>query len=130
MINVLIADDHAIVRQGLKQILSDIPDMRVGGEAADGQEALHEVRNKAYDVLVLDLSMPGMSGDETYARIREDFPDLPVLCCSGHGEKAGADWVRGKSNVGFLSKPFTYRELVDPLRKLLSSVTSMSPESV
>ena len=70
MIRVLIADDHAIVREGLKQILSDIPDMMVVDEAVDGEEALRKARIEAWDVLVLDLAMPGRSGFDILEHLR------------------------------------------------------------
>jgi len=118
MIKILIADDHAIVRAGLKQILAEVSDMVVVGEAGSGQEALEKVRNDGYDVIVLDISMPGKSGLDVLKELKRDDPQLAVLVLSMHPEdqyavrflKAGAD--------GYLTKEGAPDELVSAIRKV------------
>ena len=87
MIRVVIVDDHAIVRSGLRQFLSDHVDLRVTGEAADGREALELVRGGDLDVLLMDLSMPDQSGVDALAAIKARAPDLPILILSGFPEE-------------------------------------------
>jgi len=84
MINVIIADDHAIVRQGLKQILSETADILLVGEACNGQEALNLARDESCDVLVLDITMPGISGFDILSSLQQERPTLPVLVLSMH----------------------------------------------
>ena len=86
-IHVLIADDHAIVRQGLKQILSDTDDLVVTGEADDGAEALILARQQTWDVFLLDVSMPNRNGIDTLKQLKKEFPRLPVLILSMHPEE-------------------------------------------
>ena len=87
MIKVLIADDHPIVRQGLRQILSDISDMKVAGEAANAQETLDQVGAGGWDVLVLDITMPDRTGFDILKELKHAQPDLPVLVLSIHAEE-------------------------------------------
>ncbi len=77
-IHVLIADDHAIVRQGLRQILSETEDLVVAGEADDGSEALALARQQQWDVFLLDISMPNRNGIDTLKQLKREFPRLPV----------------------------------------------------
>jgi len=86
MIKVLIADDHAVVRQGLKQILGETSDMQVVGEATTGPEALEKARAEGWDVMILDLTLPGRSGFEILKALRAEKPDQPVLILSMHAE--------------------------------------------
>ena len=81
-IKILIADDHPIVREGFKQVLSDTTDMLVADEAGNGQEVLNLIRNNKYDVILLDISMPGRSGLEILKELRSEYPKLPVLIVS------------------------------------------------
>ena len=87
MISILIADDHAIVRKGLRQILSDVPDMLLADEAIDGVEALKKVMNNTYDVVVLDISMPRKDGLDVLRSIKSLKPELPVLILTVHPEE-------------------------------------------
>jgi DNA-binding NarL/FixJ family response regulator len=113
MIRILIADDHDILRAGLRHILADAPDIEVAGEATNGSEAIALLRKGECDVLVLDLTMPGRNGIELIKQIRSDFPRLPVLILSMHKEdiyavralKAGANGYLCKDNAeGFLAE--------------------------
>ena len=87
MIRVLVADDHAIVREGLKQILVKSGDLTVAGEAANGNDALRMVREQEWDVLVTDMSMPGRNGLELIKLVKAARPALPVLVLSMYGEE-------------------------------------------
>ena len=104
MIKVLIADDHPIVRQGLRQILAIIPDMEVAGEAVNAQETLAQVRAGGWDVLVLDITMPDRSGFDILKELKHEQPDLPVLVLSIHGEEQFAVRVLKAGASGYLTK--------------------------
>jgi DNA-binding NarL/FixJ family response regulator len=119
MIKVLIADDHPIVRQGLRQILSDIPDMEVAGEAVNGQEALDRVRAGDWDVLVLDITMPDRSGFDILKELKHEQPHLPVLVLSIHAEEQFAVRVLKAGASGYLTKENAPDELVKAIRKVV-----------
>ncbi len=120
MIRVLIADDHAIVRKGFLQIVNETPDMRVVGEAANGQEVLEKVREMDCDVLVLDISMPRFSGLESLREIRYLRPELPVLILSMHSEDQYAIRSLKAGAAGYLNKETAVEELVTAIRKVVS----------
>ena len=118
MIKVLIADDHAVVRQGLKQILSEVPDMTVGGEAMDAQQVLDKVRTHDWDVVTLDISMPRRSGLEIIKELKHERPKLPILVLSIHPEDQFAARVLKAGASGYLTKESTPDELVQAIRKV------------
>jgi DNA-binding NarL/FixJ family response regulator len=120
MIRVLIADDHAVVRQGLKQILGDTPEMVVAGEATTGQEVLDRVRAEAWDVVILDISMPDRSGLDILKQLRSERPKLPVLVLSMHSEDQYAMRVLKAGASGYLTKDSAPDELVKAIRKVVS----------
>jgi DNA-binding NarL/FixJ family response regulator len=120
MIKVLIADDHPIVRQGLQHILSDIPDMEVAGEAINAQETLAQVRAGGWDVLVLDITMPGRSGFDILKDLKLEQPHLPVLVLSIHAEEQLAVRVLKAGASGYLTKENAPGELVKAIRKVVS----------
>lgn len=116
MIRVAIADDHTILREGLRQLLSAAPDVDVVAEAADGHEALALVRTGGFDVLLLDLSMPGKSGIELIKQIRVERPRLRVLVLSMHEESQYAVRAIKAGAAGYVTKDRAATELVDALR--------------
>ena len=120
MIKVLIADDHPIVRQGLRQILSGIPDMEVAGEAANARETLDQVRAGGWDVLVLDITMPDRSGFDILKDLKLGQPQLPVLVLSIHAEEQLAIRVLKAGASGYLTKENAPGELVKAIRKVVS----------
>ena len=120
MIRALIADDHAVVRQGLKQILGNIPEITVAGEAISGQEVLDKVRAEAWDVVVLDISMPDRSGLDVLKQLRSERPKLPVLVLSMHSEDQYAVRVLKAGASGYLTKDSAPDELVKAIRKVVS----------
>ena len=118
MIRVLVADDHTIIRDGLKQILGDTPDLVVAGEAANGNEALEQVRDGTWDVLVLDVSMPGRSGLDLIKQIRKEKPRLPILVFSMHQEEQYAARALRAGASGYLTKEADGTQLVEVIRKV------------
>jgi two-component system invasion response regulator UvrY len=120
MIRVLIADDHAVVRQGLKQILGGTPEMLVAGEATNGQEVLDKVRAEAWDVVILDISMPDRSGLDILKQLKAERPKLPVLVLSMHSEDQYAVRVLKAGASGYLTKDSAPDELVKAIRKVVS----------
>ena len=127
MIKVLIADDHPIVRQGLRQILSGTTDMVVAGEAVNGQEALDKMRVGGWDVLVLDITMPGRSGFDILKELKYEQPDLPVLVLSIHAEDQLALRALKAGASGYLTKENAPDELVKAIRKVVSGGKYISP---
>jgi two-component system invasion response regulator UvrY len=126
MIRVLIADDHAVVRQGLKQILGDTPEMAVAGEATNGQEVLDKVRAETWDVVILDISMPDHSGLDILKQLRSERPKLPVLVLSIYSEDQYALRVLKAGASGYLTKDSAADELVKAIRKVVSGGTYVS----
>jgi two-component system invasion response regulator UvrY len=120
MIRVLIADDHAVVRQGLKQILGDMPELVVAGEATNGQDALDKVRAETWDVVILDISMPDRSGLDILKQLRSERPKLPVLVLSMYSEDQYAMRALKAGASGYLTKDSAPDELVKAIRKVVS----------
>jgi len=115
---VLLADDHKIVRDGLKRILAATTDVQVAAEAATGDEALALVKANEYDVAMLDMSMPGLSGLDLIKRIRIERPKLRILVLSMHGEQQYAARVLKAGAAGYLNKDSAAEALVSALRKI------------
>lgn len=118
MIKILIADDHAILRAGLKHLLSEYPDIVVAGEASNGQEALLKVRTESWDVVVLDMTMPGKSGIELIKQLKQLAPKLPILILSMHKEDVYAVRALKAGAAGYLCKDNAEDQLVSALRKV------------
>jgi len=114
---VLIADDHAVVRRGLKQILSEERDVTVVGEAKNGHEALEMSRRLEWDVAVVDYAMPGRSGVELLKEIKRHHPKRPVLVLSMYPEEWHAVQVLRAGGAGYLSKETATEELMTAIRK-------------
>ena len=128
MIKVLIADDHTVVRQGLKQILSDDPQLSVVGEAADGNEVLTALETLSVDVLVLDITMPGRNGLDVLKEVKRKRPTLPVLVLSMHPEDQFAIRILRAGAAGYITKESAPEELVGALRKVCSGGKYVSPQ--
>jgi two-component system, NarL family, invasion response regulator UvrY len=118
MIRILVVDDHAIVREGLKQILADVNDMSVRDEAGNGQDALAKIRGNEFDVVLLDISMPGRSGLEVLKEIKAERPKLPVLILSMHAEEQYAVRALRAGASGYLTKASAPDELIGAIRKV------------
>jgi two-component system invasion response regulator UvrY len=120
MIRILIADDHAIVREGLKQIVAETSDMVMADEASNGHEVLSKALNHDYDLIVLDITMPGIQGLDVLKRIKEQRPRLPVLVLSMHPEEQYALRVIKAGAAGYLTKESASDELIQAIRKVSS----------
>jgi DNA-binding NarL/FixJ family response regulator len=118
MIRVIIVDDHEIVRKGLIQIMTDVTDIEISGEAGDANEALSQIRAGCCDVAVIDLTMPGKSGLDLLQELRREYPRLPVLVLSMHSEDEYAVRVIKAGASGFLTKRSAPRELIGAVRKV------------
>lgn len=127
MKKILIADDHAIIREGLKQIIARTVDMEVTGEAANGQEALREVRENDYDMVILDISMPGRSGLDVLAEIKSLKPRLPVLILSMYPEEQYAVRAFRSGASGYLTKGSPPHLLIEALQKVSMGRKYVSP---
>ncbi len=128
MIRVAIADDHTIVREGLKQLLSASSDLEVVGEARDGHEALKIVRENDVDVLLVDLSMPGRSGMELIKLAKAEKPRLRVLVLSMHAEQQYAVRAIRAGASGYLTKDSATTQLVSAIRKVAGGGAFISAE--
>ncbi len=126
MIRVLLADDHQLVREGLKQLLGATADIRVEGEAANGDEALALVKSTAYDIAILDMSMPGLSGIDLVKRVKLEKPKLRVLVLSMHGEKQYAARALKSGASGYLTKDTASEQLVAAIRKIAAGGVHIS----
>jgi two-component system invasion response regulator UvrY len=118
MIRILIADDHIIVREGLKQIIAASPDLVVEDEASDGHEFLEKLRKKDFDVIVLDISMPGMHGLDVLKQVKIEKPKIPVLVLSMHPEDQYAIRALKAGAAGYLTKASAPAELIRAIRKI------------
>ncbi len=128
MIRIALADDHAIVREGLKHILVRVPDFEVVGEAADGHEVLRLVREVPLDLLVLDLSMPGRSGMELIKLVHAEKPRIRILVLSMHHEVQYAVRAIKLGASGYLTKESAPGELEQALRKIAAGGAYVSAE--
>jgi DNA-binding NarL/FixJ family response regulator len=118
MIKVLVADDHAIVRRGVRQVLSDAHDMVVAGEASTGHEVLQSVQQNDYDIAVLDIAMPGSRGLELLKQLRTLKPKLPILMLSMYPEQQYAVRALKAGASGYLTKESAPDELIAAIRKV------------
>lgn len=118
MIRIFIADDHAVVREGLKQIISEVSDMHVTGEADNGFEVVDRVKASEYDVLILDITMPGPNVLDLVKDLIQDKPGLPILVLSIHPEEQYALRVLRAGVSGYLTKESAPEELVNAIRKV------------
>src|SRR3989441_9290605 len=123
---ILIADDHAVVRRGLKQILADEFKRAVFGEARNAQEALDLVWKDNWDVVVLDITMPGRSGLEVLREIKKSRPKVPVLVLSMHPENQFAVRVLKRGASGYMTKESAPEELVGAIKKVVSGARHIS----
>lgn len=126
-IKVLIADDHAIVREGLKQILADTKDIVVAGDAENGHDAIKLTRKTGCDVLLLDISMPDRSGIEILKQLKGEFPKLAVLMLSMHREDQYAIRSLKAGAAGYLNKQSAPAELVTAIRQVAAGKKYISP---
>jgi len=133
VLKILVTDDHTIVREGLKQILSEVPDIIVAGEASDGNQALNQVRNGDYDLVLLDIAMPGISGLDILKQLKSERPNLPVLMLSMYPEEQYAVRTLKAGAAGYLTKASAPEELIAAIHKVCAGgkyVTSSLAEKL
>jgi DNA-binding NarL/FixJ family response regulator len=127
MIRILIADDHAIVRAGLKQFIAEEQDMTVAGEATTGAEAVAFVRASECDVVLLDIAMPDTNGVDTLRQLKQIKPGLPVLILSGYPEKQYALNLLRTGASGYINKETASEQLVAAIRAVTQGRKYVSP---
>lgn len=118
IIRILIADDHAVVREGIKKILSETSDISVTAEAGDGNEVIGKLEKDSFDLVILDITMPGKSGLDVLKDIKRRRPELPVLILSMHPAEQYAERVIKAGASGYLSKESVPEELIKAIRKI------------
>lgn len=118
MIRLLIADDHAIVREGLKQLFALTPDIEVAGEAAESSEVIRQVLNGIFDLLLIDLNMPEIGGIELIARVKSSRPDLPIFVYSMHNEAYVASSAFKAGASGYFRKNSDPKLLMEAIRRV------------
>jgi len=128
VIKVLVADDHAVVRRGLRQILAETPDVLVGAEAATAEEVRRLVREERFSAVVLDINLPGGSGLELLSEIRRERPELPVLILTVYSEDQYAIRAIKGGAAGFLTKESAPDKLVEAVRKVAGGGRYVSAE--
>jgi DNA-binding NarL/FixJ family response regulator len=127
MIRILIGDDHAIVRQGLRQVLALVPELELVAEAKNGWEVIELGRSSAPSLLLLDMNMPGPSGVELIKRVREEAPRLPILVLSMHGESQIAGRAIKAGAAGYLTKDSEPEALVHAIRQVAGGAHYIEP---
>lgn len=128
MIRVLVVDDHAIIRKGLKQILDDTDDMRVTGEAESGMQAIQMARSDAFDLLLLDISLPDKHGVEVLKQLKITHPQLSILMLSMHAEEQYAVRAMKAGASGYLNKQSAPAQLVEAIRQVSRGKKYISSE--
>jgi two-component system invasion response regulator UvrY len=129
MIKVLLADDHSIVREGLRRIVEESDDMEVVAEAADGKEAIHQIRKSRPDVAVIDISMPEIDGLEVLRQIQPEYPELPILILTMHEEQQYAVRAIEAGARGYITKKSAPEQLVKAIRKVYAGSRYLSEEA-
>lgn len=128
MIKILIADDHAVVRQGIRQLLALAPEFAVAGEAKNGWEVIDWVRQGGFDLLLLDMTMPGPSGVELVKRVQDEAPRLPILVLSMHGESQIAGRALKAGAAGYLTKDSEPEQMIGAIRQVAAGGRYIAPE--
>ncbi|WP_024303208.1 response regulator transcription factor [Pseudogulbenkiania sp. MAI-1] len=127
MIHLLLADDHTIMREGLKQLFGLVADIKVVGEATNGREVIDRLRQGDMDLLLLDISMPGTSGEDLIARIRAHHPALPILVLSMHNEPQIARRALQAGASGYLTKDRDPETLIAAIRRVAAGGRFIDP---
>jgi len=127
MIRIIIADDHEIIRAGLKRIIADTDTMTVAGEARDGQELLEKIRTEAYDVILLDISMPGRNGLDILKQLKAEKPNIPVLILSTYPEEQYGVRTIKAGAAGYLNKKTVSDKLIEAIEIVHTGKKYISP---
>lgn len=128
MINLMIVDDHMIMREGLKRLFELDKDIHIAAEAADGLQALERLRTKHVDLLLLDISMPGLSGEALISRLIHQYPRLPILVLSMHSDPHVAMRVLRSGATGYLTKTQSPETLIAAVKKVSTGARYIGPE--
>lgn len=128
MIRILVVDDHALIRKGMKQILDDTEDLRVTGEAENGMQGIQMAQTDAYDLVLLDISMPDKNGIDVLKQIKLNQPQLPVLMLSTHAEEQYALRSMKAGAAGYLNKQSAPAQLVTAIRQVANGKKYISNE--
>ena len=118
MLNVVLAEDHATVREGIKMLVNAQTDMRVIGEAADGAAAIKKVREKRPDILVMDISMPEMNGLKATRKLKAEFPDVKILTLTRHADDSFLEQLISAGANGYVLKQSAPAELINAIRAI------------
>jgi len=127
MIRAIVADDHAVVRRGLRELLAESSEVTVIGEAGTARETLEQVRNGKWDVLVLDINLPDGSGLDVLRQVKQEYPQLPVLILTIYAEEQFAVRALRAGAAGYLTKESAPEELLDAIRKVVHGGRYISP---
>lgn len=127
MLRILVVDDHPVVRQGLKYILSGEPRIEMVGEASNSQEALNLIRTSPWDAVILDIAMPGRGGLDILKELKRDFPKLPVLILSMHPEEQYAMRALKEGAAGYMNKESAPYDLLTAIKKITRGGKYISP---
>lgn len=128
MIDLIIADDHTIMREGLKRLFELDKEIRIVAEAANGTQTLEQLRNFRINLLLLDISMPGLSGEALISRIHHQYPELPILVLSMHSDAQLAIRVLRAGAAGYITKSQPPETLITAVRKVESGARYIDPE--
>ncbi len=126
-IRLLLADDHAVLRSGLRLLLSEQPDMEVVGEAADGEEAIEKTRELSPDILLLDITMPGVGGLEALERIKKEIPDVRVVVLTMHDDESYMERIMTAGGSGYVLKKAADTELLSAIRAVYQGGVYLHP---
>lgn len=124
---ILVVDDHAVVRAGIRYFLDGLPDIQIAGEAASAQEAIRLIRSQDWDIVLLDIAMPDKSGVEVLKQIKREKPSLPVLILSMHPESRYAVQILRSGAAGYVQKEALATELVTAINTILKGHKYISP---
>jgi DNA-binding NarL/FixJ family response regulator len=127
-IRILLCDDHTILRDGMRNLLNSEPDLEVAGEAADGAQAIEQVRELRPDVVVMDINMPGLNGVDAVERLTAEFPDLRILILTMYNHDEYLFRTIRAGARGYLLKDSPVSEVIDAIRKVMTGASVLHPE--
>ena len=129
IISVLLVDDHAVVREGIRSLLEHSEDIVVAGEAVDGKSAIHEVQRLAPDIVLLDMKLPDMTGIEVIAALRQDTPELAILVFTSFAEESQVRDALGAGAQGYLLKDALREDLLNAIRAIAAGQSWLHPRT-